>query len=141
VSGQFRAPAAFTSEELKVAVLGPVFGPPLYIHTHIPPRKAPGTYWVGGWVDPKAGLDGVEETKFLTLLGLELRLLGLLARFFLLVGWDFGYCGHYWPIVPAQGDSDGDCGEVGGMRIGRGNRSTPRKPAPAPLCPPLIPHD
>jgi hypothetical protein len=20
---------------------------------------------------------------------------------FLLVGWDFGYCGHYWPIVPA----------------------------------------
>jgi hypothetical protein len=30
---------------------------------------------------------------------------------------------------------------VGGMRIGRGNRSTPRKPAPVPLCPPQIPHD
>jgi hypothetical protein len=27
------------------------------------------------------------------------------------------------------------------MRIGRGNRSTRRKPAPAPLCPPQIPHD
>jgi hypothetical protein len=30
---------------------------------------------------------------------------------------------------------------VGGMRIGRGNRSTPRKPAPVPLSPPQIPHD
>jgi hypothetical protein len=35
---------------------------------------------------------------------------------------------------------DGDCGEIGGMKIGRGNRSTERKPAPAPLCPPQIPH-
>jgi hypothetical protein len=35
---------------------------------------------------------------------------------------------------------DGDCGELGGMKIGRGNPSTRRKPAPAPLCPPQIPH-
>jgi hypothetical protein len=28
-----------------------------------------------------------------------------------------------------------DCGVIGGMKIGRGNRSTRRKPAPAPLCP------
>jgi hypothetical protein len=35
---------------------------------------------------------------------------------------------------------DGDCGEIGVMKIGRGNRSTRRKPAPAPLCPPQIPH-
>jgi hypothetical protein len=35
---------------------------------------------------------------------------------------------------------DDDCGAIGGMRIGRGNRSTRRKPAPAPLCPPQIPH-
>jgi hypothetical protein len=27
------------------------------------------------------------------------------------------------------------------MGIGRGNRSTRRKPAPVPLCPPQIPHD
>jgi hypothetical protein len=32
-------------------------------------------------------------------------------------------------------------GAVGGMMIGRGNRSTRRKPAPVPLCPPQIPHD
>jgi hypothetical protein len=36
---------------------------------------------------------------------------------------------------------DGDCGEIGGMKIGRENRSTRRKPAPAPICPPQIPHD
>jgi hypothetical protein len=36
------------------------------------------------------------------------------------------------PIVPAPGDYDD--GEIGGM-IGRGNRSTRRKPAPVTLCP------
>jgi hypothetical protein len=36
---------------------------------------------------------------------------------------------------------EGDCGAIGGMKIGRGNRSTRRKPAPAPLCPPRIPLD
>jgi hypothetical protein len=45
-----------------------------------------------------------------------------------------------WPIVPAPDDDD-ECGTVGGMRIGRGNRSTRRKPAPVPLCSPQIPHD
>jgi hypothetical protein len=46
------------------------------------------------------------------------------------------HVGHHWPIVPAPGD----CGdrEFGVMKIGRGNRSTRRKPAPAPLCPPQI---
>jgi hypothetical protein len=33
---------------------------------------------------------------------------------------------------------EGDCGAVGGVKIGRGNRSTRGKPAPAPLCPPQI---
>jgi hypothetical protein len=41
------------------------------------------------------------------------------------------------PIVPAPGDYDD--GEIGGM-IGRGNRSTGRKPVPMPLCPPQTPH-
>jgi hypothetical protein len=36
---------------------------------------------------------------------------------------------------------EGDCGAVGGMKIGKGNRSTRRKPARAPLCPPQIPFD
>jgi hypothetical protein len=36
---------------------------------------------------------------------------------------------------------DGDCGEIGGMKIGRGNRSTRRKPSPVPLCPQQIPHE
>jgi hypothetical protein len=34
-----------------------------------------------------------------------------------------------------------DCGAIGGIKIGRGNRSTRRKLAPAPLCPPQNPHD
>jgi hypothetical protein len=41
------------------------------------------------------------------------------------------------PIVPALGDYDD--GEIGGM-IGRGNRSTRRKPTPIPLCRPQTPH-
>jgi hypothetical protein len=41
----------------------------------------------------------------------------------------------------AQMIDESDCGATGGMKIGRGNRSTLRKPAPAPLCPPQIPHD
>jgi hypothetical protein len=51
------------------------------------------------------------------------------------------YCGHFWPIVQPQMIDEGDCGAIGGMKIGRGNRSTRRKPAPAPLCPPQIPLD
>jgi hypothetical protein len=42
------------------------------------------------------------------------------------------------PIVPAPGDYDD--GEIGGMMIGRGNRSTRRKPTPVLLCPPQTPH-
>jgi hypothetical protein len=34
----------------------------------------------GGWVGPSAGLDDLEKRKFLTLPGLELRLLGRPAR-------------------------------------------------------------
>jgi hypothetical protein len=41
------------------------------------------------------------------------------------------------PIVPATGDYDD--GEIGVMTV-RGNRSTRRKPAPVPLCPPQTPH-
>jgi hypothetical protein len=41
------------------------------------------------------------------------------------------------PIVPVLDDYDN--GEIGGM-IGMGSRSTRRKPAPVPLCPPQTPH-
>jgi hypothetical protein len=42
------------------------------------------------------------------------------------------------PIVPVPGDYDN--GEISGM-IGKGNRSTRTKPAPASLCPPHFTHD
>jgi hypothetical protein len=43
------------------------------------------------------------------------------------------------PLLTVPGECDDD-GDVGGMNgLGRGNRSTRRKPAPTPLCPPQIP--
>jgi hypothetical protein len=45
-----------------------------------PGELAPGTHWIRGWVDPRAGLDDVEKRKFLILLGLEFRPLGRPAR-------------------------------------------------------------
>jgi hypothetical protein len=58
--------------------------------------------------------------------GLRLRPLGAAAIIALL----------YQP----QMIDDDDCGATGGIKIGRGNRSTRRKPASTPLCPPQIPH-
>jgi hypothetical protein len=49
-----------------------------------------------------------------------------------------GMSATYWPIVHAPGVCED--GEFRGMN-GRGNRSTRRKPAPTPLCPPQIPLD
>jgi hypothetical protein len=48
---------------------------PLYFR-----EKDPGIHLIGGWVDPRAGLDDLEKRKFLTLEGLELRPLGRPAR-------------------------------------------------------------
>jgi hypothetical protein len=38
-----------------------------------PGERGPGTHWLGGWVDPRTGLNEMEKRKFLTLPGLELR--------------------------------------------------------------------
>jgi hypothetical protein len=43
-------------------------------------ERAPGTHWIGGWVDRRAGLDDLEKRKFLTLPGLEFRPLSRPAR-------------------------------------------------------------
>jgi hypothetical protein len=45
-----------------------------------PVERAPGTHWIGGWVNPRAGLDYVEKRKFLALPGLKLRPLGCPAH-------------------------------------------------------------
>jgi hypothetical protein len=44
-------------------------------------------------------------------------------------------------LCQAQMIDDDDCGSTGGIKIGRGNRITWRKPAQAPLCPPEIPDE
>jgi hypothetical protein len=43
-------------------------------------RILPGTHWIGGRKDPRAGLDRMQKWKFLTLPGLELQPLFHLAR-------------------------------------------------------------
>jgi hypothetical protein len=45
-----------------------------------PMKRASGTRWIGGWVDPRAGLDNKEKWKLLTISGLELRPLGRPGR-------------------------------------------------------------
>jgi hypothetical protein len=45
-----------------------------------PRERAPGTHCIGGWVDPRAGLDDMENRKFLTLPGLEPQPLSRPAR-------------------------------------------------------------
>jgi hypothetical protein len=44
-------------------------------------------------------------------------------------------------LYQLQMTDDGDCGATGGMKIGRRNQSTQRKPAPVPLRPTQMPHD
>jgi hypothetical protein len=38
------------------------------------------TYQIGGWEDPRAGLDNVDKKTFFNLLGLELRSFGRTGR-------------------------------------------------------------
>jgi hypothetical protein len=42
--------------------------------------RAPGTHWIGGWVNPRAGPDDLEKRKFLIIEGLELRTLSRPVR-------------------------------------------------------------
>jgi hypothetical protein len=53
----------------------------LHAPAALPPGKEPPvSHWIGGWMDPRDGLDDVENRKFLTLPGLELRHLDRPAR-------------------------------------------------------------
>jgi hypothetical protein len=60
--------------------------------------------------------------------------------FFNLCGGTFGTAATTGVLYQPRIKGDGDCREIGGIKIGRGNRSSRRKPAPAPLSTPQIPH-
>jgi hypothetical protein len=47
-----------------------------------PVERATGTNWIGGWVDPRAGLDDTEKWKIVTPTGLKLRPFASPARTF-----------------------------------------------------------
>jgi hypothetical protein len=71
--------------------------------------KAICTCCIGSWVGPRTALDTTDIRKFLTPAGnwtliLQLSSLQSTCIFFLFVQWNFGYWGHYWPIVPAPDD-------------------------------------
>jgi hypothetical protein len=61
--------------------------------------------------------------------------------FFNLCGGTLGTAATTGLLYKPRMISEGGCGEIGGMKIGGGNQSTRRKPVPAPLRPPKIPHD
>jgi hypothetical protein len=49
-------------------------------------------------------------------LGQEIGCPDMFRVFFFLFGlWDYRHCGHSWPILPASGDNEDDCGEHDGM--------------------------
>jgi hypothetical protein len=58
------------------------------------------------------------------------------------MGWDYVHSERR-PLIGVlyQPQMMDEYGAFEGMRIGRGNLSTRRKPAPVPLCQPQIPYD
>jgi hypothetical protein len=62
-------------------------------------------YWNRKWT-PFTGAEGLLSCRHRTQSWVSSHLWTLSHRSFcfLLVRWDFGYCGHYWPIAPAPDD-------------------------------------
>jgi hypothetical protein len=97
-----------------------------------PGERALGTHWIGGWMHPRTVLDDVEKILDLGASRQNARLHRAFSMFFFIctVG--------LWVLRPLTGllyqprmIGYGDCGGIGGRKIGRGNRSTRRKPGPA----------
>jgi hypothetical protein len=63
---------AYSHILLKSALVGNEW-PALRPGHFTPGERAPGTYWMGGWVDPRAGMDDTGKRKLFTLPGLELQ--------------------------------------------------------------------
>jgi hypothetical protein len=76
----------------------------------------------------------------------ELKVCDVLYLILVLVSWGgvvrlHSLCtsANNWPLVPASDDNE--YGAFGGMRIGKENLSTRRKPSTVPLCLLQVPHD
>jgi hypothetical protein len=108
------------------------------------------SYSVGGWTGPSADLQAVQKRTISCLCRgsnsdfpfFQLVAFYLFFYFVSLGGVRLSPFGTSATVgLLYQPQMIDDYGAVGGMRIGRGNRSTRRKPAPVPLCTPQIPHD
>jgi hypothetical protein len=65
----------------------------------------------------------------------DLAVQAISVLFFNLCGGALGTAATTGLLYQPRMIGDGDCGEIRGMKIGRGNCSSRRKLAPAPLCP------
>jgi hypothetical protein len=72
---------------------------------------------------------------------IKMLLSSFLVFFFYLCGETLGTAATTGLLYQPRMINDGDCGEIGEIKIGRENRNTRRTPAAAPLCPPQIQHD
>jgi hypothetical protein len=114
-----------------------------------PGGKSPCINWIGDWVGPTLSVDTAEKSKILYCResnpGRPARSHSLYRLIFfnsnigggVQLG-PLGTTATNLPIMPTPGEYDDR--EICGMMIGTGNRSTGRKPAPVPLCPPQTPH-
>jgi hypothetical protein len=116
---------------------------PLY-----PWERATGTHWIGGWMGPRAGLDDVDRdsnpdpsivwpiasryTDYAIPAPQHLRLNYFTVITLSGVSQSLGTVATTGLLYQLQMIDDGDCGAIGGMKIGRGKQSTRRKPASAP---------
>jgi hypothetical protein len=68
---------AYGGVDVEIHILTSVLAGGEWLASHpgrfTPGERAPGTHWIGGWMNPRAGLDDVEKRKFMNLPELELR--------------------------------------------------------------------
>jgi hypothetical protein len=78
----------------------------IYFITYITIRQS----WSSWWNSPVKNKNISIEVSFWVLTVLNMNI-----NFFYFSFWGYWHCGHSWPIVPASGDSEDDCGEADGM--------------------------
>ena len=50
----------------------------VYTSAALPPGKNDATYWTGGWVDPRVGLDYLEKRNMFSVSAIELPIIQLI---------------------------------------------------------------
>jgi hypothetical protein len=88
-----------------------------------PGERASGTHCIGGWVRPRAGVDDIEKSTFLTLPGLEVQPLGRPGRSQSL--YRLRYPRRQYITGDANGTHDDEGNADGGAGFSKSNRELP----------------